>query len=98
MLRTIVVLGARNLGGAIIDHVLAGWSAAGVARSEETLDCVRTAGALALQADASDPQTLASALERARSELVSLDAVVNAVSASRPRAGAPSRGRGTRCG
>ena len=56
MPQTIVVLGARNV-GAIIDHFLAlGWNAAGVARSEETLDRVRTAGALALQADASDPQ------------------------------------------
>ena len=46
MPQTIVVLGARNLGGAIIDHFLAlGWNAAGVARSEETLDRVRTAGA-----------------------------------------------------
>jgi hypothetical protein len=45
----------------MIDHFLAlGWNAAGVARSEETLDRVRTAGALALQADASDPQSLAS--------------------------------------
>ncbi len=42
MAKTIVVLGARNLGGAIIDHFLAqGWSAAGVARSEETLARVR---------------------------------------------------------
>ena len=32
------MLGARNLGGAIIDHFLArGWNAAGVARSEDTL-------------------------------------------------------------
>lgn len=59
MPQTVVVLGARNLGGAIIDHFPAlGWNAAGVARSEETLDRVRTAGALALQADASDPHTL----------------------------------------
>ena len=53
-------------------------------RSEEPLDRVRTAGALALQADASDPPTLASAMEHARRELESLDAVVNAGSASRP--------------
>ena len=99
MPQTVVVLGARNLGGAIIDHFLAlGWNAAGVARSEETLDRVRTAGALALQADASAPQTLASALERARRELGSLDAVVNALSASRPPARRSIRGRGTRCG
>lgn len=87
--QTVVVLGARNLSGVIIDHFLTpGWNAAGVARSEETLDRVRldrvrTAGAPAPQADASDPQTLASALERARRELGSLDAVVNAVSATR---------------
>ena len=57
MPQTVVVLGARNLGGAIVDHFLAlGWKAAGVARSEETLDRVRTAGALALQANASDPK------------------------------------------
>ena len=62
MPQTVVVLGARNLGGAITDHLLAlGWNAAGVARSEETLDRVPTAGALALQVDASGPQTLARA-------------------------------------
>ena len=94
MRQTVVVLGARNLGGAIIDHFLVlGWNAAGVARSEETLDRVRTAGTVALQADASDPQTLASALERAWRELGSLDAVVNAVSASRPPAGGPFKRR-----
>ena len=38
MARTIVVLGARNLGGAIVDHFLAlGWNAAAVARTEDTL-------------------------------------------------------------
>ena len=52
---------------------------------QETID-------LALQADASDPQTLASALERARRELGSLDAVVNAVSASRHPADGPFGG------
>jgi len=73
MPETVVALGARKLGGAIIDHFVAlGWNAAGVARSEKTLDRVRTAGALALEADASDPRTLASALERARRGLGSL--------------------------
>ncbi len=82
---TVVVLGARNLGGAIIEHFLAlGWSAAGVARSEETLERVRSTGALALQADASDPRALSGALASARREFGSLDAVVNAVSAARP--------------
>jgi NAD(P)-dependent dehydrogenase (short-subunit alcohol dehydrogenase family) len=81
----IVVLGARNLGGAIIDHfVERGWSAAGVARSEETLARIRDRGALALAADASDAESLANALARARADLGSLDAVVNAVTAARP--------------
>jgi NAD(P)-dependent dehydrogenase (short-subunit alcohol dehydrogenase family) len=58
MPQAVVVLGARSLGGAIIDHFLAlGWNAAGVARSEETLDPARPAGALALQADASVPKS-----------------------------------------
>ena len=70
MPQTVVVLGARNLGGAVNGHFLAlGWNAAGVARREGALERVPTAGALALQADASDPQTLASALERARRKL-----------------------------
>ncbi len=89
MPQSIVVLGARNLGGAIVDHFLAlGWNVAAVARSEETLVAVRARGALAVSADASDPDQLAGALELARQELGSLDAVVNAVSAARP----PERG------
>ena len=52
----ILVLGARNLGGAILDHFLArGWSGAAVARSPDTLAQVRARGALALEADAADP-------------------------------------------
>ena len=85
---TVVVLGARNLGGAIIERFLAeGWNAAGVARSEDTLERVRSAGALALAADASDPGSLSGALKAARAEYGSLDAVVNAVSASRASGG-----------
>jgi Trk K+ transport system NAD-binding subunit len=57
--KTVVVLGARNLGGAIIDHFLElGWSAAGVARSEDTLARVRDRGALAVSADASYDECL----------------------------------------
>jgi NAD(P)-dependent dehydrogenase (short-subunit alcohol dehydrogenase family) len=93
MAKTVVVLGARNLGGAIIDHfVELGWSAAGVARSEETLERVRERGALALSADASDPAALTQALASARAELGSLDAVVNAVTASRPPTSGPFGG------
>jgi NAD(P)-dependent dehydrogenase (short-subunit alcohol dehydrogenase family) len=93
MSKTVVVLGARNLGGVIIDHFVArGWRAAGVARSEDTLAAVDSRGALALEADAADPDSLRGALARARSELGSLDAVVNAVSAARPTGSGPFGG------
>jgi 3-oxoacyl-[acyl-carrier protein] reductase len=86
--KTVVVLGARNLGGAIIDHFLElGWNAAGVARSDDTLARVRERGALALPADASDPQSLSGALGAAREQFGSLDAVINAVTASRATGG-----------
>jgi NADP-dependent 3-hydroxy acid dehydrogenase YdfG len=93
MAGTVVVLGARNLGGAIIDHFGAlGWNAAGVAQSEDTLERVRARGALALQADASDADSLTGALARARDQYGSVDAVVNAVSAARPTSGGPFGG------
>jgi NAD(P)-dependent dehydrogenase (short-subunit alcohol dehydrogenase family) len=93
MSKTVVVLGARNLGGAIIDHFLGrGWNAAGVARSEDTLARVRDRGALALSADASDPESLRDALDEARAQFGGLDAVVNAVSAARPRGSGPFGG------
>jgi NAD(P)-dependent dehydrogenase (short-subunit alcohol dehydrogenase family) len=91
--KTVVVLGARNLGGAVIDHFLElGWRAAGVVRSEDTLASVRERGALAVQADASDPDSLRGALAKAREEYGSLDAVVNAVTAFRAPAGSPFGG------
>lgn len=93
MARTVVVLGARNLGGAIVEHFLAqGWQAAAVARSEESLARVRSAGALALSADASDRGALSDALATARREHGSLDVVVNAVTAARPPASGPFGG------
>ncbi|HEY3020334.1 MAG TPA: SDR family oxidoreductase [Solirubrobacteraceae bacterium] len=89
------VLGARNLGGAIVDHLLAeGWQAAAVARSDDTLERVREAGALALRADAADPGELAGALRQARESLGGLDLVVNAVSAARPPATTTAFGGG----
>jgi NAD(P)-dependent dehydrogenase (short-subunit alcohol dehydrogenase family) len=85
MAKTVVVLGARNLGGAIIDEFLElEWNAAGVARSPETLERARERGALALEADAADVNSLSEALRSAKAEFGSLDAVVNAVSAARP--------------
>jgi NADP-dependent 3-hydroxy acid dehydrogenase YdfG len=93
MTKTVVVLGARNLGGAIIDEFMArGWNAAGVARSSDTLARVQARGALALEADASDAESLGSALELARASLGSVDAVVNAVSAARPPRAGPFGG------
>lgn len=88
-----VVLGARNLGGAILDRLLAdGWSGAAVARSEETLAEVHARDALALSADASDPAELGSALRRAREELGPPKLLVNAVSAARPTGDGPFGG------
>jgi NAD(P)-dependent dehydrogenase (short-subunit alcohol dehydrogenase family) len=93
MAKTVVVLGARNLGGAIVEHFIGlGWNAAAVARSEQSLERVRAAGAVPLQADAADPEALDDALERARSQFGGLDAVVNAVSAARPSGGGPFGG------
>ena len=87
------MLGARNLGGAVLDHLLAaGWSGAAVARSADTLERVRDRGALALEADAADPGALRAAMERAREELDGLDLIVNAVSASRPPGSGPFGG------
>jgi NAD(P)-dependent dehydrogenase (short-subunit alcohol dehydrogenase family) len=90
---SLVVLGARNLGGAILGHHLnAGWSGAAVAQSPETLETVRAAGGMPLQADASDPESLRAALEQARAELGRLDLIVNAVSAARPTRDGPFGG------
>ncbi len=88
--RTILTLGARNLGGAILDHFVAeGWNAAAVARSEDTLARVRERGALAIEADAADEDDLERATAAVRERFGSLDVIVNAVSASRPREGMP---------
>ncbi len=90
---SIVVLGARNLGGAILGHHLNnGWRGAAVARSAETLETVRAAGGLPLQADASDPESLREALERAKTEFGRIDVIVNAVSAARPTRSGPFGG------
>ena len=86
-----VVLGARNLGGAIIDHLQEnGWRGAAIAQSEDTVAAVRERGALGIAADASDPGALVSALAQVRDELGRPTLVVNAVSASRP----PDDGKG----
>jgi NADP-dependent 3-hydroxy acid dehydrogenase YdfG len=90
-----VILGARNLGGAMLDHLVAeGWSAAAVAQTEETVAAVRERGSLALAADASDLDELGAAIERVRGELGPPRLIVNAVAASRPPAGGGPFGGG----
>ena len=85
-----VVLGARNLGGAILDRLIAdGFSAAGVAQSDDTLAAIEARGAAALRADVTEPDQLAGALARAGEELGGLDLIVNAVSVASPAPGEP---------
>jgi len=77
-----LVFGARNLGGAIIDTLIAdGWAMAGVARSTGTLEKIARAGALALEADVTDQASVTRALGGAAEATGRIDLVVNAASA-----------------
>jgi NAD(P)-dependent dehydrogenase (short-subunit alcohol dehydrogenase family) len=88
-----VVLGGRNLGGAVLDAFLTdGWPAAGVSLTERTAEETRGRGALGYTADVRDPAALAGVLDRARTDLGDLTAVVNAVSLARPRPAEPFHG------
>lgn len=83
MASTALILGARNLGGAIAEHfAVAGWNVATVTRSEETVDRVleRLPDALAVAADAADVDQLSAVAEQARERFGSLELLVNAVS------------------
>jgi NAD(P)-dependent dehydrogenase (short-subunit alcohol dehydrogenase family) len=74
-----VVFGARNLGRAVIELLVAeGASVVGVARSEETLSGVAGAGAVALAGDVTDRESVKAALERAASLHGRVDLVLNA--------------------
>ncbi len=80
-----VVLGARNLGGAITRDLLArGARVATVARTQGDLDLLERDGAVAVRADAADPGKLGEALQLAAARLGPLDLIVNAVSAAHP--------------
>lgn len=80
--RSALVFGARNFGKAIIELLIArGWSVAGAARSEATLEGVTAVGALALRADVTDPVSVEHALEQAAAAHGGVDLVVNAASA-----------------
>jgi NADP-dependent 3-hydroxy acid dehydrogenase YdfG len=79
--RSGLVFGARNLGGAIIDTLVAdGWAMAGVARSTGTLEKITHAGALALEADVTDQASVTRALDQAAEANGRIDLVVNAAS------------------
>jgi NAD(P)-dependent dehydrogenase (short-subunit alcohol dehydrogenase family) len=80
--RSALVFGARNLGRAVIELLVAsGWSVAGVARSQETLDGVTAAGALALRADVTDRASVRDAVAQTAEAHGRIDLVVNAASA-----------------
>lgn len=79
--RSAVVFGARNLGRAVIDRLVAdGWAVVGVARSQATLDAVAAAGATALAADITDPASVRDALVAGAAATGRVDLVVNAAS------------------
>jgi NAD(P)-dependent dehydrogenase (short-subunit alcohol dehydrogenase family) len=80
--RSALVFGARNLGRGVIELLVAsGWSVAGVARSQETLDGISAAGALALRGDVTDQASVRDAVAQAAEEHGRIDLVVNAASA-----------------
>src|SRR3954454_5796722 len=80
--RSAVVFGARNLGRAVIELLVTdGWAVTGIARSRSTLDGVSASGALALEADVTDPASVYGVLERAAAAHGGVDLVVNAAAA-----------------
>jgi NAD(P)-dependent dehydrogenase (short-subunit alcohol dehydrogenase family) len=83
-----VVLGARNLGGAITRDLLsAGTRVATVARTAVDLETLESEGALGICADAADSNELRRAFEQAATELGPLALLVNAISVARPSGG-----------
>src|ERR1700749_63190 len=80
--RSAVVFGARNLGRAVIELLVSdGWAVTGAARSQSTLDGVSASGALALEADLTDPAGVHGVLERAAAAHGGVDLLVNAAAA-----------------
>jgi NAD(P)-dependent dehydrogenase (short-subunit alcohol dehydrogenase family) len=78
---TALVIGARNLGFSVIQRLLAdGWTVAGGARSPETLEKVRSAGAEALEVDVTDQASVLGALQDVAGRHGPIDLVVNAAS------------------
>jgi NAD(P)-dependent dehydrogenase (short-subunit alcohol dehydrogenase family) len=78
---TALVIGARNLGFAVVERLLSdGWTVAGAARSPETLAKVRNAGAEALDVDVTDQASVLAALEHLGARHGRVDLAVNAAS------------------
>src|SRR4051794_13145644 len=78
---TALVIGARNLGHSVIERLVAdGWQVAAGARSPETLEKARAAGADALEIDVTDQASVAGALRDVAGRHGGLDLVVNAAS------------------
>jgi NAD(P)-dependent dehydrogenase (short-subunit alcohol dehydrogenase family) len=77
-----LVFGARNLGRAIIEHLVGrGYAVAAVARSDSTLELATAAGALALRADITDQPSVAGAFRQAAGAHGRVDLAVNAAAA-----------------
>jgi 3-oxoacyl-[acyl-carrier protein] reductase len=81
--RVALVFGARNLGRALVEGLLAaGWDVAAAGRSDATLDAIRELGALALRADVTDAASVEAALgEVAEAYGGAVSLVVNAAAA-----------------
>ena len=78
---TALVIGARNLGFAVIQRLLSdGWTVVGAARSAETLVKVRDAGADALEVDVTDQASVLAALQQTGTRHGRVDLAVNAAS------------------
>ena len=79
--RSAVVFGARNLGRAVIELLVATAGRWRAARSQSTLDGVSAAGALALEADVTNPASVYGVLEQAAAAHGGVELVVNAAAA-----------------
>ncbi len=76
-----LVIGARNLGFAIIERLIAdGWDVAGGAVSAETLERIRGVGAHAVKVDVTEQASVLAALEEVGGRFGGVDLVVNAAS------------------
>src|SRR4051794_9681033 len=95
MSRTALILGARNLGGAIAAHLAErDWQVAAVALTEETVSKLTQAipGALGIAMDASSPEAVDEAVSRTRERFGNPALLVNAVAAGPSPSGAPFGG------